>query len=80
MSKHSSLSLRRINHRWLPLRSSILSILLLLRFHLLILLRQRAATTEAGNKAVATAVALNIILATHIAPADHLEDTLEGAE
>jgi len=43
-------------------------------------LHQRAATTEAGNKAVATAIALDVILATHIAPANHLADTLEGAE
>ncbi len=52
----------------------------LLRFHLLILLHQRAAITEAGDKAVITVIALDVILTTHFASADHLADTLKRAE
>jgi len=58
----------------------VLLILLLLRVHLLILLRQRVATTEAGARAVAAAMALDTILVAHTAAADHLADTLKRAK
>jgi len=52
----------------------------LLRFHLLILLHQRAAITEAEDKAVITVIALDAILTTHFASTDHLTVTLKRAE
>ena len=52
----------------------------MLRFYLLILLHQRAATAEPGDEAIVAAVTLNVILTAHIAPADRLADFLERAE
>lgn len=72
--------LLQILHWWLLPRGSVLHNVFILRCHLLILLYQRAATTEAGGKAVVTAVALDIVLAAHVAPADSLADTLKTAD
>lgn len=58
----------------------MLLIFLILRFYLLILLHQRAATAEPRDEAIVAAVTLDAILAAHIAPADRLADPLERAE
>lgn len=52
----------------------------ILRFYLFILLHQRVATAEPGDKAIVAIVTLDSILAAHIAPADRLADPLERAE
>ncbi len=52
----------------------------LLHFHLLILLHQRAAITEAEDKTVITVIVLDVILTTHFASTDHLMNILKRAE
>ena len=69
-----------IRHRWLSLRSSVLLIFHMLRFHLLIFLHQRAATTESEDETIVAVVTFNVILTTHIASTNRLTNFLKRAE